>query len=168
MLSINFEVRRHSSLLSSDGEAMAERQRHSASQASQQLRRRPRVLVVEFRDEVFAALQAALEEQHCEVQRAEFGAAAGAALARFLPDLALVNESLPDESGWLVACKATFLRRGRPVWLYAARLAPSNSAWREICGIARVIAYGGVLSQLLEQLSRDFDAWRSGFDAKAV
>lgn len=132
MLNIDIQVCCRGSLSRSEFGATVARLRHSAPQASQRLHRAPRVLVVEFRDEVFAALLAALRDQDCEVQRAESGAAAGAALARFLPDLVLVNESLPDESGWLIACKARFWPRRRPGWFYAARLVPSTSAGRRL------------------------------------
>ena len=80
--------------------------RRSASTSVQQLVQSPRrVLIVEFRDEVYADLKSALEEYGCLVTRAMTGASVAAQVRLFTPDLTLVNESMPDESGWLIACK---------------------------------------------------------------
>ena len=113
---------------------------------------RPRVLVVEFRDEVYAGLKVVLEEHDCRVIRAEVGAAVAGSIAQFSPDLVLVNESMPDESGWLVACKLQVTCLRLPVWLYAVQCPQPTTAWKEFSSVDRVIEYGGVLLRLVQDL----------------
>ena len=138
---------------------------NSNSTASQLTSFRPRVLVVEFRDEVYAGLKAVLEEHGCHVARAEFGATVAGTLIRFSPDLVLVNESMPDESGWLVACKLRLMRHRQPVWLYAVRRPEPIAVWKEFSGVSRLIDYGGILSRLLQHVRQHLAHWMRGLDS---
>ena len=168
MLKTDSELRCRDRFVGDALSAFAARPSGSISLAPRRSSRRPRVLLVEFRDEVYAALRVVLIEEGCEVVRAELGAAVTSALVRFSPDLVLINESMPDESGWLIACKLQFGRRRQPVWLYAARTSPSLAAWAETCQVARVIDYGGVLMRLLGHVRHDLAQWRRAFDADLV
>lgn len=126
---------------------------------------RPRVLVVEFRDEVYAGIKSVLEDHDCHVARAEFGAAVAGTLIRFSPNLVLVNESMPDESGWLVAAKLQVMRFQQPVWLYAVRRPHPLAAWAEFSGVSRVIDYGGVLFRLLDHVRQHLAQWMRSLDS---
>jgi hypothetical protein len=96
--------------------------------------------------------------------RAEFGTAVAATVIRLSPDLVLVNETLPDESGWLVAANLQVMRFQRPVWLYAVRRPQPLTPWTEFSGISQVIDYGGVLSRLLQHLRQHLAQWMRGLD----
>jgi CheY-like chemotaxis protein len=118
-----------------------------------------RVLVVEFRDEVYACLKTLLQESGLEVERAERGDAVAECARRFAPDLILVNEDMPDESGWLIACKLRLGARRCPAWLYTSRLPRCHRDWRQFAGVAEVIDYGGVLLRLTLELRARLRAW---------
>jgi DNA-binding NtrC family response regulator len=120
---------------------------------------RPRVLVVEFRDEVYAGLKAVLEEHNCRVTRAEVGADVAGSIIQCSPDLVLVNESMPDESGWLVTCKLQVTCLRLPVWLYVVRCPQPTATLNEFTGVSRMIEYGGVLLQLVQLVRQDLVEW---------
>jgi len=123
---------------------------------------RPRVLTVECRDEVYAKLKALLDDECCDVARAELGATVASALRQFAPDLILVNGEMPDESGWLIACKMRLRRCLQPVWLYAARPRRLPAAWKDLSGVDKLIQYDGVLPQLLQSIKQNMSAWLHG------
>ena len=121
-----------------------------------------RVLVVEFRDEVYASLKSLLEAYGWEVARAASGAEVATQVNRFAPDLLLVNESMPDKSGWLITCKLRLTKHRQPVWLFAAHTPPIRADWKESCGVDEVIAYGGVLSRLVLRVRERLERRRDG------
>lgn len=116
-----------------------------------------RVLIVEFRDEVFDDLKHLFEDYGCEVARAGFGAEVGVQVKQFVPDLVVVNESMPDESGWLITCKLRLTKHRQRVWLYAARTPRLHADWKEVCGVDEILAYGGVLNRLNLRVRQQFD-----------
>ncbi len=63
------------------------------------------MLLVEYRDEVFARIAADLAAAGVVVQRADSGAEASRIFAQQGAGLLLVNADLPDGSGWLVSSK---------------------------------------------------------------
>ena len=65
---------------------------------------RPRVLVVEFRDEVYAGLKAVLEEHNCRVTRAEVGADVAGSISN-VPQILCWSTSpcLMRVAGWSLA-----------------------------------------------------------------
>lgn len=111
-------------------------------------RKRRRVLIVEFRDEVFAVLKALFEEHRYQVKRAVSGGGVATEVKRFAPDLVLVNEAMPYENGWLITCKLRLTQFHAPVWLYAPRQSRPRTAWKKLSGADEVIAYGGVIGRL--------------------
>lgn len=113
-----------------------------------------RVLVLEHRDEVYRGLKLVLEEGGFQVERGRVGATARARIQQFEPDLILVNEELPDESGWLMTCKLRLSHRVQPVWLYAVRKPRWRADWRELLGVDEVIEYRGALTVLVQQIRR--------------
>ena len=118
-----------------------------------------RVLIVESRDDVYTSLKTLLERAGQRVQRARTGAAVAATVVRFAPDLVLVNEQMPDESGWLITCKLRIARAQRTVWLYAARGPRLLAERMEISAVDQVIVYGGVLVRLRHEIFRRFLEW---------
>lgn len=118
-----------------------------------------RVLIVEFRDEVFADLKSVLEDHGCEVVRAVSGAEVAAQAKRLVPDLFLVNESMPDESGWLITRKLRLTRLYQPVWLYTARVPQVHADWKESSGVDEILVYGGGLSRLGLQVRGRLKSW---------
>lgn len=127
----------------------------------------PRVLIVEFRDEVFAALKSLLEENRCQVGRAVSGRDVATEVKRFAPDLVLVNEGMPGESGWLITCKLRLVQFHAPVWLYAGRKPRPHADWKELCGVDEVLAYGGVLRRLDARIRERLSRWLVLIDQNA-
>ena len=123
---------------------------------------RRRVLIVEFRDEVFVALKSMLEECGFDVERADCGPQVGTMLRRFAPDVVLVNEDMPHEDGWLIAAKLQFGPLRQSVWLYAVRLPRCLAQRKEVCGVDRVVTYDGVLARLIDRLGHHLAEWRAG------
>jgi CheY-like chemotaxis protein len=110
------------------------------------------VLVVEHRDEVFNGLRVVLEEANLKVERAKLGGVVAAKIRKSVPGLILVNERMPDESGWLITCKLRLSRHAQPVWLYTLQRAYMVADWKEISGVDEVINYDGVLPKLFEKV----------------
>lgn len=131
----------------------------STSDMPEQLWFRPRVLVIEFRDEVYAGIKSVLEDHDCLVARAEFGATVAGTLARFKPSLVLINESLPDESGWLAAAKIRVMGYQQPMWLYTVRRPQPPATWMQFSGVSEVIDYGGVLFRLIDHVRQHLARW---------
>lgn len=126
----------------------------------------PRVLVVEFRNHAFAMLKCRLEEHQCQVARAVVGSEVAAEVMRCAPDLILVNERMPDESGWLIACKLRLTQLSSPVWLYQAGMPRSLSDWKKFCGVNTVLAYDGVLRRLDAQIGEQLKGWLTSSEAR--
>ena len=164
MLETYSQLRCCAGYLRSAAVSPARRASGSISAASQLASFRPRVLLVEFRDEVYAGVKTVLEEYDCQVVRSEFGATVAGTLIRFMPDLVLVNETLPDESGWLIASKLQVMRFQHPVWLYAVRRPQPLAVWKEFSGVSQVLDYGGVLFRLLQQIRQHLEQWMHGLD----
>jgi len=116
------------------------------------VRKMPVVLIVDFRDEVYASLRETLREEGMMVERAKFEAAVPAAINRLRPDLILIHAAMPYESGWLIACKLTFSHPGQAVWLYGAQSTERITLRQRICGVETFLACGGALPQLTEQV----------------
>ena len=107
------------------------------------------VLIVEFRDEVFARLKTLFEEHGYKVSRAAIVTDQTPLVAA---DLLLVSEDMPDDSGWLITCKLRLAQVWQPIWLYAVRAPRVLADWKEWCGVNDVIVHGGELSRLAAQI----------------
>jgi CheY-like chemotaxis protein len=102
-------------------------------------KRRPCVLVVEFRDEVYVALRSLLEAEGLSVVRATRGAEVAAKTRDLAPHLVLIYADMPDESGWLIACKLRFGLNSGPLWLYTARWPRCLADRQKATGVDQVI-----------------------------
>lgn len=106
------------------------------------------ILLVEYRDEVFARLATDLTEVGLRVERAVCMASALRAHVRLPADLVLVNVDLPDGSGWLLSAKLRRVSVTPHMWLYAPRPLPDAVAMAEYVGADGLIAYDGDLFRL--------------------
>lgn len=107
-----------------------------------------RALLVEHRDEVFARLAADLASIQLRVARALNASAASRRFAANPSDLMIANVDLPDESGWLLACKTRLVFPTARIWLYTAHPSALDRARARYLGVARLIHYGGDLLRL--------------------
>ncbi len=119
-----------------------------------------RVLVVEFRDEVFSRLSADLEAAGMEVERASSAAEASRRYARRPADLLVVEVDLPDETGWLLASKLRLAEPEVRIWVYTPWSSAVEVALANFVGVDELINYGGDLwrlrDELLDRLARPF------------
>ncbi|TWT34852.1 response regulator [Blastopirellula retiformator] len=109
-------------------------------------------LVVEFRDEVFVELRARLQDFGWKVIRAERAADVAAGLNLYDPQLVLINESMPDESGSLIANKMRLNHCLPIVWLYCCNPQAAARRYGKFCGIDKVLKYDGVVQNLGEMI----------------
>ena len=84
------------------------------------------ILLVEYRDEVFARIAADLAATGVVVQRAGNGAEASRVHARRGVNLLLVNADLPDGSGWLLSSKLRMVDPEVSIWIYTPRATPDD------------------------------------------
>jgi ActR/RegA family two-component response regulator len=106
------------------------------------------ILLVEYRDEVFARLATDLTEVGLRVERAVCAASASRACIHSPAELLVVNVDLPDGSGWLLAAKLRLASAVAPIWLYAPWPLPDAVAMAEYVGADGLIAYDGDLGRL--------------------
>lgn len=107
-----------------------------------------RALLVEHRDEVFDRLAADLVPIQFHVTRAFNASAASRRFAACPSDLMIANVDLPDESGWLLACKTRLVFPTARIWLYTAHPSALDRNRARYLGVARLIHYGGDLLRL--------------------
>jgi len=125
-----------------------------------------RVLLVEYRDEVFIRLAADLAEAGILVQRASSAEEASRRHPHCRADLILVHALLPDENGWLLVQKLRAVDREVPIWVYTPWASSSEAALAEFVQADALIYYRGDLlrlaSQLLERMEgpNPFSDWR--------
>lgn len=106
------------------------------------------VLLVEYRDEVFARLAADLTEVGLRVERAVCVASASKACVRSPAELLVVNVVLPDGSGWLLTARLRLASATSRIWLYVPWPSPDAMAMAEYVGADGLIAYDGDLFRL--------------------
>ncbi len=110
------------------------------------------VLLVEYRDEVFARLECDLAAMGVWVERASNAAEASQRFAHCPPDLMIVNVDMPDESGWLLAGKLRLVRPTARVWLYSPRSSGFDHGLAHFLGVSQLIHYEGDLLCLAEEI----------------
>ncbi len=107
------------------------------------------VLIVEFRDEIYASLRHVLEDEGLSVSRAEKASEVAAKSSGTSQDLVLINEAMPDESGWLISSKLHLSNTRRRLWVYTAKRLYCLKEWQKLAGVEHVFCYGGDLLQLV-------------------
>jgi response regulator RpfG family c-di-GMP phosphodiesterase len=118
---------------------------------------RPRVLIIEFRDEIYACLKSLFEDYGFKVYRSETDIDVSGLMKSISPDLIIVNEKMQYETGWLIASKMKFGPHKKPVCLYTVRDPKVNQKCMELTGVDRVMEYGGILDLLLQQFQQFLD-----------
>lgn len=112
-----------------------------------------RVLVIDFRDEVFAAISNILRGFDCQVHRAESSETVSKVAGRVPLDLILLNQQMPTESGWLISCKLRLTCCWQPIWMYTADRNAHRQAWQHLARVDAIFEYDGDvwrLSNLIE------------------
>lgn len=109
-------------------------------------------LVVEPRDEVFARIEADLAAWEILVQRATSAEEARRLYYREPTELVVIHADLPDETGWLFACKLRLTWPSARVWVYTPRCTAKELVLAEFIGVEEVIAYGGDLQRLAAEV----------------
>jgi len=110
------------------------------------------VVVVDFRDEVYASIASLLEDQGLSSFRAENTLELAGKLVSEKPDLVLLNGTQPDENVWLTSAKLRIIDASRPVWIYAHEPPSALDKWLSMADTQDVIVYGGMLHKLLDLL----------------
>lgn len=111
------------------------------------------VVLLEFRDEVYATIACLLEQLHFVAYRAENSTELARQVVRNSPDLVLLNGTHPDESAWLTCAKLRIVDSSRPVWVYTPKSASAIDQWLSMASSDEIIIYGGVLDVLHSALS---------------
>ena len=106
------------------------------------------ILLVEFRDELFARIAGDLKNLGYLAIRAVDSAEVLKLYSRHQPILVVCNRDLPDASGWLAAVKLKMLDPGARIWIYAARFSIFDRGWAKHTGIEHLIEYAGDIFDL--------------------
>lgn len=111
-----------------------------------------KILVVESRDQVFAAIREEFRSQKFAIFRAACADEVVPILRRDRPGLVLLNAEMPDESGFLISLKLRIHGYDGGLWLYATDAEKTPASYREHCQIDRIVSYGGDFRELTSQL----------------
>ncbi len=117
-----------------------------------ELQHRPSVLIADHRDDFFRPLKEFFEAEGVQVLRATAGSQVTSAVVDVHPDVVIIHERLPDESGWLISCKLRLRSFWQPVWIYAETRPLSCDDWKELSGVDEIIEHRGLVSSLLWQI----------------
>ena len=110
------------------------------------------VIVVDFRDEVYAPIAHLLKHHGLITYRAENASELAGKLVRESPDLVLLNGTQPDENAWLTSAKLRIVDASRSVWIYSPEPPSALDEWLSMARTDDLIVYGGVLHRLLDLL----------------
>lgn len=133
---------------------LSREQRLALAPARHKCKKDKSVILVEFRDEVYAPVSGLLRQLGFVTDRVNRSNNLAAKLISNPPDLVLLNAMQPDESAWLTCAKLRILDASLPVWIYSPNLPGALDQWVSMARINDVIIYGGVLSTLLQRLEQ--------------
>lgn len=126
----------------------AARKRLARQQVARDLvSKRPAVLIVEYRDEVYARLAADLAMAGLRVTRAVDAATAAARMTPGL-EIVIINTELPDQKGWAVAASVRAMSPMPRIWLYKAWNSPIDVAHAYCVRSEELLEYRGELHAL--------------------
>jgi DNA-binding NtrC family response regulator len=111
------------------------------------------VLVVEYRDEVFARLAADLGAVGLRVRRADTATKAAQRHSRRPANLILLSAHLPDQSAWLFSSKLRRIDAATPVWVYTAQASSTDVNLANFVQADELIDYGGDLWKLAAEVA---------------
>lgn len=129
----------------------------------------PTVLLVEYRDDVFARLAADFATRGVQIMRAKNGGQAIQQYVRRPSDVLVVNGDHPHESAWLLAAKLHLTHPRARIWVYKRRLSTCDVATANFLKIDGLIDYDSnlcrlaakILDRLLRLLTRE-TPWPNG------
>ncbi|QDV73755.1 hypothetical protein [Botrimarina mediterranea] len=110
------------------------------------------VIVVEFRDEVYASIETLFQQHGLVMDRAESATELADKLVRHKAELVLINGTQPDESAWLTSAKLRIIDAYRSVWIYTPKGPSAIDEWLSMAGADDIIVYGGILHSLIDAL----------------
>lgn len=109
------------------------------------------ILLVEYRDEVFARLAGDFLNLGLSVQRAATPEEAHEHVAHLRSHLIVMNRDLVGESGWLMVSKWCH-PAGRRIWLYADWASAMDEAWVRLTKVEHILYCQGNIWRLSDQL----------------
>ncbi len=118
----------------------------------QSVTQQPTALLVEHRDEVFARIATDLAEAGLRVIRAKTVVHAMALSVSHEPMVVVANVDLPDQNGWLLAGKISFIDPTIRVWLYQPRTTDCDAVLAAFMRVHELFEYGGDLLSLSETI----------------
>lgn len=114
--------------------------------------KQPIALLVEHRDEVFARIATDLAEAGMRVLRARTVVEALTLSVSREPMVVVANVDLPDQSGWLLAGKLSFIDPTIRIWLYQPKRSDYDVGLAEFLQVQELFEYGGDLLGLSESI----------------
>jgi DNA-binding response OmpR family regulator len=118
----------------------------------------PTVLLVEYRDDVFAQLADALANGGVRTMRVKYAAQAIRQYLEGSTDLILVGAEQPYESAWLLTAKLQLILPTARICVYMSRVSAVDVATSAFLGVDEPIESNGDVSRvaatLLDQFSR--------------
>ena len=114
----------------------------------------PTVLLVEFRDEVFARIESDMAQAGMRVIRACSATEALKLYGTYKPTLVVVNADQRDQTGWLLAAKLKLVDSWIRVWLYQPRSSARDVCIAEFLEIDELLDYRGNLFWLSDTITR--------------
>jgi len=112
----------------------------------------PTVLLVEYRDEVFARITTDIAEFGFHVVRATSAREPMQFCGTNEPVLVVANVDLPDHSGWLLAGKLRFVDRHNRIWLYQTESSNYDLGMVNFLNVDELLDYQGDLLGLSETI----------------
>ena len=119
-----------------------------------------RILLAEYRDEVFARLEADLRKMGHSVFRVTQSAELRGSYGHLTPDLVLCHHELSGGSGWMAAAVLQMCYPTARVWLYSPWKSAYDPTWVKMSGIDSVIYYRGDLFRLAQEVTKRMQYFR--------
>lgn len=110
------------------------------------------VLLMEYRDDVFARLAADFATRGIQTIRAKNGAQAIQQYVRRLSDVLIVNADHPHESAWLLTAKLHLTHPTARIWAYKRRLSDRDTATAGFLGVDELIEHDSDLRCLATEI----------------
>lgn len=121
---------------------------------------RPTVIIVEYRDEVYARLAADIARFEVDIIRTESVESTRLLVSRCDSALVIANRDLPEHSGWLLAEKVRRMPHVE-LWMYLPCASKYASVLAEVQQVSELIEYRGDLFMLSDLLLNRFEDWRN-------
>ncbi|WP_146526208.1 response regulator [Novipirellula artificiosorum] len=128
----------------------------------------PVTFVVEHRDEIFARIATDVAEAGYRVIRAKSTIDALKACGHFEPTLVVASANLPDQNGWLLACKLALVDSNVRIWLYDSHATDYDQSIARYLHVETLIRYDGDLLGLSHMIVERLNEHAVGFQDAVV